>query len=202
MVLPKYEPNFQSLTTDQAVYLAQHMLPLAADEASTLTGPDLYQIANEMQMDQADVVMTLATDATPVGVQVVEALVGRPIVRKRASEPRTSRGPRRSVSVSRSDPRVITYVQEHNPKKEGSASWARFALYRAGMTVDEFLRAGGTIGDIKWDAERDFIRLGAPGSVVPTEDDADDEAARAAGVATAQELSDEDPMGDHHGRNE
>lgn len=156
MVLPKYEPNFEALTSEQAVYLAQKMdLP----DRDTLTGHDIYDIANDLHYDQADVVMTLATDASVTGIQVVEALVGKPIVRRQSPTARISRGPRRSVSVKRSDPRHIVYVSETNPKKETSASHARFALYQVGDTIDQFLAKGGTLGDVKWDAERGFIRL-------------------------------------------
>lgn len=156
MILERYKPNFEGLAEDQARYLAERMrLPEVPEQ---LTGRDIYQIADSAGMDQADVVMTLATDATVTGVQVVEALVGRPIVRKAAAPPRTSRGPRRTVSVKRTDPRRIVWVGP-NPKKQGSASYDRFALYREGMTVQEFLEAGGTTGDVKWDTERGFIKL-------------------------------------------
>lgn len=157
MILDKYKPNFEMLSIDEAAHLAARM---ALDTTEPYTGHDLLEIAEEAGMDQADVVMTLATDSSVVGVKVVETLIGRPITRQRpGGAPPRSRGPRRSVSVKRSDPRKICYVAS-NPKKEGSASWARFELYRVGMTVDEFLAAGGTMGDVKWDADRDFIRFG------------------------------------------
>jgi hypothetical protein len=157
MILPRYQPNFEQLTQEQAVYLASAMhIP----ENDNVTGRDLYEIADSAGLDQADVVMTLATDSSIEGIQVVEALIGRPITRptKQARAPRST-GPRRSVSVRRSDPRKITYVSPTNPKKQGSASHDRFALYQIGMTIDEFVRAGGTMGDVKWDAERDFIKI-------------------------------------------
>lgn len=157
MVLPKYKPNFDGLTTEQAHYLASAMeLP----ERDTLSGSDIYEVANELRMDQADVVMTLADDPTVLGVDVIEALVGKPIVRRRKAEHvARTKGVRRSVTVRREDTRRIARVAD-NPKKPGSASHMRFALYRVGMTVSEFLAAGGTMGDVKWDAERGFIEFG------------------------------------------
>lgn len=157
MILPKYRPNFEGLTQEQVQYLAAKM-NLAETEA--LRGTDIFEIADEAGMDQADVVMSLADDPTLIGVQVVEALIGKPITRPqpRSSSPRSS-GPRRTVTVRKSDPRKIVHVSPTNPKKQGSASYDRFALYRVGMTVDEFVRAGGTIADVKWDAERGFIKL-------------------------------------------
>jgi hypothetical protein len=157
MILPKYRPNFDQLTTEMAHHLASAM-HLPQDEP--LSGQDIFEVADEAGMDHADVVMCLATDPTVLGVQVVETLVGRPIVRRVPTAQRAvSRGPRRTVSVRRSDPRHIVYVSPTNPKKAGSASYDRFALYREGMTVDEFVQAGGTIADVKWDAERGHIRL-------------------------------------------
>lgn len=47
-----------------------------------------------------------------------------------------------------------------NPKREGSAAHARFALYKEGMTVGEFLKAGGTRADLAWDSKREHIKIG------------------------------------------
>lgn len=57
------------------------------------------------------------------------------------------------------DPRVILFVCE-NPKNPGSKAHGRFALYTVGMTVDEFIAAGGRKTDISYDTQRGFIKLG------------------------------------------
>lgn len=57
------------------------------------------------------------------------------------------------------DKRVITVLVKDNPKRPGSKSHARFALYKTGMTVGEFLAAGGTSGDVAWDARHKFIEV-------------------------------------------
>lgn len=157
MILPKYKPNFEALDPAQTNYLAQAM---RTPMEEPLSGADLYEIYDEAGYDQADVVLSLATDPTVVGIQVVEALIGKPIVRRAdpAKVART-RGPRKSVTVRKSDPRRIVYVSPENPKKAGSASYDRFALYQVGMTIDEFVKAGGTMADVKWDAERSFIKI-------------------------------------------
>ncbi len=46
-----------------------------------------------------------------------------------------------------------------NPKKPGSKAWHRFNLYKDGMTVNEFLRAGGTRSDLHYDTRNKFIDL-------------------------------------------
>lgn len=50
---------------------------------------------------------------------------------------------------------------ENNPKRAGSASHARFALYKSGMTVKDALEAGVTSADLKWDTSKNFIKIAA-----------------------------------------
>ena len=57
---------------------------------------------------------------------------------------------------------VIDIVVTENPKRPGSASFDRFALYRNGMTVAQYLEAGGHRSDLNWDESRDFIRITRP----------------------------------------
>ena len=53
--------------------------------------------------------------------------------------------------------RTITVLAESNPKRGESAE--RFALYRDGMTVGEYLAAGGVSKDVNWDAARGYISV-------------------------------------------
>ena len=158
MILPKYEPHFEKLTSDQALYLARAM-GLPDERSEPLAGHDLYEIATSAGMDQADVVMSLATDITPTGVEVIETIVGRPIQRSRpvGASPRSA-GPRRTSNVKKSDPRKISWVGD-KPKKQGSSAHARIAHNTVGDTVDQIIAKGGTMGDVKWDHERGFIKL-------------------------------------------
>ena len=52
---------------------------------------------------------------------------------------------------------VITILVRDNPKRLGSAARRRFGRYRTGMTVEEFLEAGGLPGDIHYDIGHGFI---------------------------------------------
>lgn len=63
------------------------------------------------------------------------------------------------VAGTIADTRVIRLVVEKNPKREGSESATRFALYKTGMTVADFLKAGGRAGDVAWDVKHKFITL-------------------------------------------
>lgn len=58
-----------------------------------------------------------------------------------------------------SDEQVITLVIDKNPKREGSDAQYRFGLYRNGMTVRDYLNAGGTRDDLRWDAAHGFIQI-------------------------------------------
>ena len=53
----------------------------------------------------------------------------------------------------------IKVLAEENPKREGSASFDRFALYRDGMSVAEYLDAGGRRPDLVWDCRYKFIAI-------------------------------------------
>lgn len=51
----------------------------------------------------------------------------------------------------------IQVVVAKNPKREGSGGYKRFGLYKTGMSIRDFLLAGGKTIDLDWDRERGFI---------------------------------------------
>lgn len=55
----------------------------------------------------------------------------------------------------------ITIVAEENPKRKGTGAHIRFAKYRNGMTIQSYLDAGGTTGDVNWDLEKGYIKIAA-----------------------------------------
>ena len=55
------------------------------------------------------------------------------------------------------DLRIISIVSANNPKRGSAAK--RFALYRTGMTITEYLAVGGRRQDIVWDAKKGFISV-------------------------------------------
>jgi hypothetical protein len=57
---------------------------------------------------------------------------------------------------------VITLLSSVNPKREGTLAHTRFALYRTGMTIGEYINAGGRPGDIKHDLAFKHIELTVP----------------------------------------
>jgi hypothetical protein len=53
----------------------------------------------------------------------------------------------------------IGILAKENPKREGTLAHERFALYEHGMTVAEYIAAGGRAGDIAYDVEAGYIEL-------------------------------------------
>ncbi len=53
----------------------------------------------------------------------------------------------------------ITVLAEENPKRQGTLAYERFALYETGMTVGEYVDAGGRAGDIGYDVAAGYIEL-------------------------------------------
>lgn len=51
----------------------------------------------------------------------------------------------------------IKVLVKENPKRAAAAT--RFALYKNGMTVDEYIAAGGTRADVNWDVKMQFIEV-------------------------------------------
>jgi hypothetical protein len=54
---------------------------------------------------------------------------------------------------------IITIKSIANPKRQGTLAHGRFELYKDGMTVAEYVAAGGRTGDVNHDAEAGYIEL-------------------------------------------
>lgn len=54
---------------------------------------------------------------------------------------------------------VITVNAKENPKRKGSRCHGEFALYKNGMTVGQYLKAGGSRAGIRWDVDHGFISV-------------------------------------------
>lgn len=53
----------------------------------------------------------------------------------------------------------ITLLQKDNPKREGSSAYKNYELYRKAKTVGDFLEAGGTSADLRYDATHGYIKV-------------------------------------------
>lgn len=57
---------------------------------------------------------------------------------------------------------TITFVASPNPKRKNTLARERFELYRVGMTVADYVAAGGRSGDVNHDAAEGYITLVLP----------------------------------------
>ena len=53
----------------------------------------------------------------------------------------------------------IRLLVKENPRRSGTKAHAHYALYKDGMKVEDFLKAGGTGGDLRWDLKRKHIEI-------------------------------------------
>ena len=52
----------------------------------------------------------------------------------------------------------LTYVQ-NNPKRKNSAAHGRFEKYMKSKTVAEFFKLGGTLADLRYDSNKEFVKI-------------------------------------------
>jgi hypothetical protein len=79
--------------------------------------------------------------------------------KKKDKEPKVARESNGDGRRNKNAEKRITVLAEGNPKREGTATYGRFKLYKDGMTVAEFLKKGGTSADVTYDVEHKFIEL-------------------------------------------
>ena len=190
-MVPPHAALYSALTDMQALYLWQelHRSGLVQDDPdpSAATGPLVAELCSGLS--HAQVVLSISYRTERVFYDIAQVLLQRPIymcargetgipltdiegrplplpIGHRRGEPPaapvTLKPARRKMQYQQKlDPRVISGIVP-NPKKVGSKSYERFALYREGMTVQEFLLLGGTSGDIRYDVEHGFIRVDLP----------------------------------------
>lgn len=99
-----------------------------------------------------------AAAAKSLADRIAEAKAKREAEEK-AKKSATKTG-KRGPAGTYADDATIQVLVKDNPKKAGSASAKRFAIYKSGMTVAEFLKAGGTRADLAWDAKHEFVKIG------------------------------------------
>lgn len=67
---------------------------------------------------------------------------------------------KKEAAAKSEDNRKIKVLAKENPKREGSESHKRFALYSKHSTVASFLAAGGTSADLRYDEKAGHIEVG------------------------------------------
>lgn len=94
----------------------------------------------------------------------VESHQTQPQPTKRGPKPAAVRNPKPGVRtgarVKWPDHWKIEVLIDYNPKKRAAAQ--RFDLYESGMTVAEYIEAGGTRADLNWDERNNWISITDP----------------------------------------
>ena len=75
--------------------------------------------------------------------------------KKKAAAKEEGAGRGRAPNIS--DDAKIKLLVKENPKRAAAAE--RFDLYKNGMTVAEYLKAGGKRADVNWDVKQGFIEV-------------------------------------------
>lgn len=77
----------------------------------------------------------------------------KPGRRKARTEPKPTR--------AAFDPEAkIKLLVDNNPKRPGTQANAVFSLYTRGLTVGEFIAAGGSYDALRWDVKKKFVAVG------------------------------------------
>lgn len=128
-----------------------------------ITGDAVFKACQTAKLTQDDVVKALEVDVTDEVAAILTTITGSPHEGGTGTKARQKIAQR--VGLPKNDPRVIVELKP-NPKREGTASHARYQGYDVGMTVEEAKKAGLTSGDIRWDSDesRKHIILAEPDS--------------------------------------
>jgi hypothetical protein len=125
----------------------------------------LYEVLDGAGQSQADVVLSLLREGSPVSLRAAESLMGFQIHKCPAGL--RDACPERSLWAQAqwalgllgpetgpvSDGRLVTRLTP-NPRLPTTPSWQRFRLLRVGMSVGQFLVRGGTRRDVReWSRE-------------------------------------------------
>ena len=200
-MLPAHAALYRDLPPPAASHLASRLVEhglvspavvrsTVGDDLGRVDGPTIASWCHDLS--HAQVVLCLARDNSPVGLDAIEHLLRRPIylcARGETGEVLTDiegrplplplghrRGeapsslpvpPMRTVRTSRNfrrDPRIIVYVAP-NPKQPSSSAWERYEHYRVGLSVEQVRLVGVTTADIDHDVRRGFIRVALPQDV-------------------------------------
>ena len=54
---------------------------------------------------------------------------------------------------------TIKTEEKKNPKREGTRAHKRFSMYKDGMTVEDYIKAGGKKSSVSYDVKKGYIAL-------------------------------------------
>lgn len=121
---------------------------------------ELYQ-----PTEQEDIVIMVEakkTTAPTPAAKAPTAAAKAPAVAKEKKAPKPRKFENADTIHFAADKEGKKYGADYNPKRPGSAAHKVFGLYKEGMKVSDFVKAGGSAGDIAWNVEHGYITVKKP----------------------------------------
>jgi len=166
----RYEVNFASLNDADAMFVAECVRQrytkfVPAEAGPYESGTELFHHLDAYGYDQADVVLSLARQTAPEAVRILTLLIQPHTIERvplgMTAEVAAAPKPAHTLPTqnrARQDNRVVAYVAP-NPKRQGSASYARYEAWEVGKTVTQCREAGVSGGDVTHDIKKGFVRV-------------------------------------------
>jgi hypothetical protein len=129
--------------------------PPAPKSPNSTLKKEVAEMATEAKKDAAPAKRPAAKKAAaaPAASKKAAPAAKKAPAKKAAAESAGTRGRAPNIDGSAK----IKVLVKENPKRAAAAE--RFALYKNGMTVDEYLVAGGKRADVNWDVAQGFIEV-------------------------------------------
>lgn len=168
----RHRPLFASLDESQMHLVWDRVVAAWPGDMRKFVGspPDspggLFETFRDAGLDHARVVLSLAREYEPFGRQVIETLVGHPIipwaesVEARAPAPPVKKTD--AVVAKEPDARVVLEVAEANPHREGTGAHKAYQKWRVGATIGELVQKGMPARSVRRDVRHGHVKLGAP----------------------------------------
>ena len=174
VVLERHRDKFLALSRDETcrVWVRLQQDQLVPRKWTTMpgSGEELYDRCSRLGLDQCQVVLAIVRERDQIGVSAIEKLVGSPIrvwsppSRSLSALPAAALqvAPRQGSAPAANWHDLTVLSVAPNPKKKGSATYARYQHWKVGRTVAECMLAGLTLADVKWDIDpsRRFVVVG------------------------------------------
>lgn len=147
--------------TPEAVRLLGLLCPVSKQEEATMA--EKLKAKSPKAADKE--ALKAAAKEAPVGGKKATAKADaapaeKPANRKGNPEALAKAREARGKDMEAERKKKITLVEKNNPKREGSRAFEIYAKYKTCKTVGQFLDAGGTMADIRYDSQKGFIQVG------------------------------------------
>ena len=142
-------PNKDAAIDVNAVLTPEPLLDVTADEAAI--GADLKELLPSINKGDT---------LTPATWVALKALGWEGKASKEEKVVKSTKTPKKKKEKQHhSDSMKITIIKGKEPKKEGTAVFARFEKYRKTKTVGNYVKEGGAYSDISFDIYHERVKL-------------------------------------------